>query len=241
MRYEIAPGLDAPSVVSAVVPGRDAGDGRTVFSYLMPVKDLPPGQYYLRATLSQGSASGTPLKRVARTFRVVSPPAPAPSPATSRAVLPPAPVPAPSLARPFRRDDAVQGDTLQRFRDLVAPSAREDFDAGVASLGAGEFTKAEQSFKAAQRASLASGDSTAPLTYLAATYAASGHDLEATNVWQTALIDGSEYPEIYVWLSDSLIRTRNYEEARSILREALGKWPADTRLTERIGALPPPP
>jgi tetratricopeptide (TPR) repeat protein len=206
-----------------------------VFSYIMPVQDLPPGQYYLRATLSQGSASGAPLKRVARAFRVLPPPPAAPV-ATTRAV----PTPAPSIARPFRREDVVQGDTLQRFRDLVAPSARGDFDAGVASLGAGDFTKAEQSFKSAQRASLASGNSAAPLAYLAATYAASGHDLEATNVWQTALIDGSEYSEIYVWLSDALIRTRHYEDARGILKEALEKWPADTRLTERAGTLPPP-
>jgi hypothetical protein len=97
--------------------------------------------------------------------------------------------------------------------------------------------KAETNFKSAQRATSAIGNSTAPLTYLAATYAASGHDLEAVSVWQTALFDGFEYPQIYEWLAEALIRVRNFEQAQSILREAIGKWPADTRFSTRLAAL----
>ena len=142
--------------------------------------------------------------------------------------------------RPFRREDVVQGETLQQFREIVASSARQDFDAGVTSLTAGDFAKAEQSFKSAQRATSVNGNGTAPLTYLAATYAASGHDLEAMSVWQNALIDGSEYPQIYEWLADALVRTRNFDRARGILKEAVGKWPADARFTLRLSELSSP-
>jgi hypothetical protein len=194
----------------------------------------------LRATLSSG---GSPLKKVARAFRVLPIPAGAAaidaSPATpsGRSAAAAANV---IPARPFRRDDLVQGATLQQFREIVAPAARQDFDLGVASLSAGDFVKAEQSFKRAQRATSVDGNATAPLAYLAATYGASGHDLETTSVWQTTLIDGFEYPQIYEWLADTFVRIRNLDQARTILTEATGKWPADTRFTERIAALPPP-
>jgi tetratricopeptide (TPR) repeat protein len=144
-------------------------------------------------------------------------------------------------ARPFRSEDAVRGDTLQRFREIVAPAAMQAFDAGVTSLTAGDFVKAEQSFKTAQRATSVAGNGTAPLTYLAATYAASGHDLEAASVWQTALIDGYEYPQIYEWLADALIRIRNFDQARSILKEAAEKWPNDPRFAVRLAAIPTAP
>jgi tetratricopeptide (TPR) repeat protein len=148
--------------------------------------------------------------------------------------------PAPAaLGRPFRREESIRAETLQPFREIVAAAARTSFDAGVSALKAGDFVKAEQSFKSAQRATPANDNSTAPLTYLAATYAASGHDLEASSVWQTALIDGHEYPQIYEWLAEAFLRIRNVEQARSILQEAAGKWPADSRFSTRLAALPP--
>ncbi len=255
MRYEVAPTLDAPALASATVPGRLAGIDRSVFSHIMPVYELPAGQYYLRASLSSGSG-GTPVKRVARVFRVpagaetprVVPEArrvtPEARPVTPAAIPPAvAPTPAPvavvvtPLARPFRRDDVVQPETLQRFRKILASAARQDFDVGVVALTAGDFEKAERSFKSAQRAGSIDGNGTAPLTYLAATYAASGHDLEAANVWRTALIDGSAYPQIYEWLTEALVRARNLEQARGTLKEALEKWPNDTRFISRLSEL----
>ncbi len=247
MRYEIAPTLDAPSVVSAVVTGRSSGDGRMVFSYIMPVSDLPPGSYVLRATLSSESSTLTSLKKVARAFRVV-PTAPAATGLRPDSAAPPAASSAPGaargapavVARPFRREELIRAETLQPFREIVAAAARTAFEAGVAALTAGDFVKAELSFKSAQRETPVTDNSAAPLTYLAATYAAFGHDLEASIVWQTALIDGEEYPQIFEWLADALIRIRSFDQARSILNEATEKWPGDTRFTERLAALPPP-
>jgi tetratricopeptide (TPR) repeat protein len=141
-------------------------------------------------------------------------------------------------ARPFRREEMMQPETLQRFRATVAGAAMADFDAGVAALAAGDFLKAERSLKSAQQATPATDDSTAALTYLAATYAAAGDDLEASAVWKIALFDGSQYSQIYEWLIDALIRVRFIEQAQSFLLEAVGKWPNDARFTTRLAMLP---
>ena len=66
--------------------------------------------------------------------------------------------------------------------------------------------KPKHAFKSAVQAE---ADSTPVLTYLAACFAASGHDGEAASAWQTALIDGSDFPEIYQWLGDALMRSRD--------------------------------
>jgi len=48
-------------------------------------------------------------------------------------------------------------------------------------------------------------------------------------VWQTALVDGADIPQIYEWLADTLLRLKDFTAARSILEEAVGRWPADSR------------
>jgi hypothetical protein len=241
MRYEVAPTPEAPAVAAAVVPGRAAEDGGVVFSRIVPVPDLPAGQYVLRATLSSGASSGPPLTQVTRAFRV-PPAADATRDRKPSAALPEAPsvprgMPA-APVRPFRREDMMQPETLQRFRAIVAGAAMADFDAGIAAFAAGDFLKAERSLKSAQQATPATGDSTAALTYLAATYAAAGDDLEASAVWKIALFDGSQYPQIYEWLVDALIRVQFVEQAQSFLLEAVGKWPNDARFTARLATLP---
>jgi Tfp pilus assembly protein PilF len=117
---------------------------------------------------------------------------------------------------------------LKPFRARVTASARKDFEAGITFLKAGDYPKAEASLKRAIRPD---ADSMAAMAYLAATFAASGHDQEASAVWQTALIDGNSFPQIYDWLAQALIRSRQLGEAREILEEAIGKWPSDPRFT----------
>ena len=244
MRYEIARGIDAPALFSAVVPGRSGGDDRTVFSYAMPVRELTPGEYYLRATLSSPGPPGTSvIKKVARAFRV------APTPATSAsgssttttgaplAVAPRAvslSVRDELFARGFRPEDVSRGDATARFRETVAPGARSAFDEGVASLAARDTAKAEQAFRSVLDAALAGTDNTAALAYLGATYAAAGRDPEAISIWQIALIEGSEFPQLYEWLADAFMRLRNVSEARAILEEANRKWPAETRFEKPL-------
>jgi predicted Zn-dependent protease len=73
--------------------------------------------------------------------------------------------------------------------------------------------------------------------YLAAVYAASGHDAEAASAWQTALVDGSDVPRIYQWLGGALLRAKDFNEARTILEEAVGKWPTDARFLKPLAML----
>ena len=116
----------------------------------------------------------------------------------------------------------------------MAPALRTPFDAGVAFITAGDYVRAEASFK---KAIQPDSDSTSALTYLAVAFAASGHDREAASAFQTALVDGSDLPEIYDWLGGSLLRTHDLAEARTIFEEAAGKWPADVRFTRPLAML----
>jgi Flp pilus assembly protein TadD len=135
------------------------------------------------------------------------------------------------LARPFVRTDALKPDVLKGFRDRVASSAVTTFDQGIEALGEGDYERAEETLKTAVQIE---ADSTPLLTYLAAVFAASGHDSEAAGAWQTALVGGSDVPEIYVWLGDTLLRTHELAQARSILEEAISQWPNDARFTKPL-------
>jgi Flp pilus assembly protein TadD len=128
----------------------------------------------------------------------------------------------------------VDRETLEPFRERVANDMRPAFDAGVQSLAAGDYIRAESTLK---KAIDPDTDSTAALAYLAASFAASGHDAAAASAWQTSLVDGTEIPQIYQWLADALMRTHDYAEARTILEEAAGRWPSDVRFTKPLAML----
>jgi tetratricopeptide (TPR) repeat protein len=68
-------------------------------------------------------------------------------------------------------------------------------------------------------------------------YATTGLDVEAASSFQTALVDGGDFPQIYLWLGETLMRARNFAEARSVLEEAVQKWPADIRFTRPLAYL----
>jgi tetratricopeptide (TPR) repeat protein len=138
------------------------------------------------------------------------------------------------FARRFELEEATGGEVLRVLRSRVSDRARPAFDRGVAQLAEGNYPRAESSFKEAIEAD---ADSTAVLAYLAASFAASGHDTQAAGAWQTALIDGSDVPEIYAWLGDALMRTRDLPQARAVLDEAAKKWPADVRVAKPLALL----
>ena len=202
---------------------------------MLAVRQLPPGHYVLRATISSDAG---PVKNLTRGFVIAEPKVLMTSAETTGVGLTAAsevylPVIETAFARPFRREDVAKPATLQAFRDRVAPDSRPAFDSAVSAIAAGEFDKAETTLKA-----VAPGDDSSPiLTYLAAAFAASGHDREAASAWQTALIDGSDFPEIYQWLGDALMRIRDLGQARMILEEASSKWPADERFTKPMALL----
>ena len=134
----------------------------------------------------------------------------------------------------FKRDQAIDTRTLEPFRARVPDTVKASFELGIGFMTTGDYPKAEQSFKKAIDPDV---DSTAGLVYLAAAFAASGHDIQAASAWQTALVDGTELSQIYQWLADALMRTHDYGEARAVLEEAVGKWPSDVRFTRPLAML----
>jgi VWFA-related protein len=236
MEYEIATARDAPALLNGDVPPRPVGDARVIFSKVMPVQSLPPGKYLLRAILS--SAEGASITTLTRGFEIAPPKVLLTSAEGLGSVSVDAelflPIDEAVMKPVFQQDLAVEETTLAPFRERVAPAVKAAFDQGVVFLAAGDWAKAELSFK---KAIDPDADSTSSLTFLAASFAAAGKDREAASAWQTALVDGTDFPQIYAWLADALLRTHDFGAARAILEEAAGKWPADTRFTKPLAML----
>jgi VWFA-related protein len=230
--YEVAASPDAPALLTATVANRPAGGGRALFTQMMAVGKLPPGEYVLRAKIT---SSGEPLKTLIRRFEI-APPAvlmtsaagvggPA-APASADLFLP---VDDGALSRPFARDQALAPQALEPFLKRVSAGMKPVFEQGLAELRRANYAGAVAQFKSAIRPD---EDSTAPLSYLAASLAAGGQPAEATSVWQTALVDGADIPQIYEWLADAFVRLKDFTAARSILEEAVGRWPSDSRFAK---------
>ena len=67
MEYEVATGPDEPALLNVDVPARPVGDSRVIFSRVLPIHQVPPGKYVLRAILSAG---GTSVKTLTRGFEI---------------------------------------------------------------------------------------------------------------------------------------------------------------------------
>jgi VWFA-related protein len=234
--FDIAAAEQGPALLTIPVQPRPAGETRVLFSRVVPIHQLPAGKYVLRATLKEGDQ---PVKTLTRPFEI-APPAVLLTAADGLSKEKSAdaelflPVGDDLLAQPFNRVDALKPETLDVFKARVAPALKPSFDVGVAAIAAGEYVKAELSFK---KAIQPDADSTPALTYLGVCFAASGHDPEAASAFQTALVDGADVPQIYAWLGEAMLRTHDLAEARGVFEEAAGKWPADIRFTRPLAML----
>jgi VWFA-related protein len=235
VKYEVAADAQGPPLMTADAPGQLAGDDRIIFSHVIPIHQLPPGKYVIRALIS---SARKPLTTFVRAFEVSPPKV---LMASAEGLGPTAvdtelflPVEEEAMKPAFRRDQAINAATLEPFRGRVPDTVKSAFDQGIGFLTAGEYARAEQSFKKAIDPDV---DSTPGLAYLAAAFAASGHDVQAASAWQTALVDGAELSQIYQWLADALMRTHDYGEARAVLEEAVEKWPSDVRFTRPLAML----
>jgi len=235
MEFEIATTPEAPALLNVDVPIHTVSDARAIFSKVMPSQSLPPGKYVLRAILS---ADGASIRTLTRGFEIAPPKVLLTSAEGFGNVSVDAelflPVDDNTMSPVFQRDLAVDEATLAPFRERVTPSVKTAFDEGVTFLAAGDYVKAESSFKKAIAPDV---DSTAPMVFLAASFAAAGKDHEAAAAWQTALVDGADLPQLYLWLSEALLRTHDFGGARAILEEAVDKWPTDTRFTKPLAML----
>lgn len=235
VEYEVATDATSPALIDVDVPPHPAGDARTIFTRVVPIRQLPPGKYVLRAVVSVNDRS---IKTFTRGFEVMPP----------RVLMTSAdslgltsvdaelflPIDEAGLMAPFEREQAIETSTLQPFRERTPPSVKDDFERGVALLASGDYPQAETAFKRGIQPEI---DSTASLAYLAVSFAASGHDIEAASAFQTALVDGSDIPQLYDWLAGALVRDHDFGEARSILEEAVSKWPSDMRFTKPLALL----
>jgi VWFA-related protein len=236
IEYEVATEPEAPALLNVDVPPHRVSESRVIFTKVMPTHALPPGKYVLRAILS---AEGKSIKTLSRGFEIAAP----------KVLLTSAdglggetsvdaelflPVDEAVMKPAFQREVAVDEETLAPFRERVSAAVKAEFDQGIVHLGAGEYSKAQLSFK---RAIEPEGDATAPLTFMAAAFAASGHDREAASAWQTALVGGTDFPQIYQWLGGALLRSHDFGEARAIFEEAVAKWPTDVRFTKPLAML----
>lgn len=231
--YEVATSAEGPALLTAPVPSRTAGGGRALFSHMLSVAKLPPGEYFLRAKLT---AAGRPLKTLARRFEIAPPPVLMTS-AAGAGTVPSAnadlflPVDEAVLSRPFAREQALAPQTLEPFLKRVGAASKPAFDRGLDALRQSNYAAAVAQFKSAIRPD---EDSTAALSYLGASLAAAGQAAEATSVWQTALVDGSDLPQIFEWLADTFVGLKDFGAARSILEEATMRWPSDSRFARTL-------
>jgi hypothetical protein len=235
MEYEIATAADAPALLNVDVPPHMIGDTRVIFTRVVPVHQIPPGRYLLRAILS---SDGRSVATLTRGFEIAVP----------KVLMTAAdglgdlsldgelylPIDEATMAPVFERNQAIDPDTLEPFRERLSPEVRTAFDQGVAFLAAGDYAKAEVNLKRGIQPDV---DSTSALAYLAVSYAAAGHDREAASAWQTALVDGTDFAQIYAWLGDAQLRNHDFGEARAIFEEAFGKWPADDRFAKPLAML----
>jgi VWFA-related protein len=235
VEYEIGTDETSPALLNVDVTARPAGDTRTIFTRTMPIHQLPPGKYLLRAIVSVKNRS---IKTLTRGFEV----------ATPKVLMTSAdglgdtsvdaelflPVDDTTMSPAFVRDHAVAGDTLAVFRSRTPADTKEVFEQGVAFLAAGDLPKAEASFKRAIQPEV---DSTTALAYLAVAFASAGRDAQAAAAFQTALVDGEDVPQIYDWLGGALMRTHDFAAARAIFEEALTKWPSDQRFIKPLAML----
>ena len=125
----------------------------------------------------------------------------------------------------FQRDAAVDETTLAPFRERVAPTREGAVRSGRRVPGGRRLSRRPSELQAAR----SSPTSTARRRWRISPRRSppAGHDSEAASAWQTALVDGTDFPQIYQWLGDALLRTHDFGEARAILEEAAGKWPTD--------------
>jgi len=130
------------------------------------------------------------------------------------------------LSRRFNASEVSRKETVQSFRAHVPEKSLAAFDKGVQAFSTGSYSEAEATLKSAIDPDV---DSSAVIAYLAAVFAAAGNDEQAAGAWQTSLVDGSDFPQVYDWLAGSLLRTRDLSTARSMLEEAVSKWPSDVR------------
>jgi VWFA-related protein len=258
--FDIVDRPDGPAVVGVRTTPVSADEGRRfTAAAAVDVRLLPPGDYVVTATALDGD---TVLGKVSRPFRLELLPE---SPGGPRATFGVAesgglvrafgrqdaltPDALQYFLARLQQADTSAGEPLSavaasvqggQFDDAIAALASAGSDRlsvpflrGLALLGKGDLEPAAAQFRAALRVD---SEFLPAAFYLGACYAAGGRDREAVGAWQTSLVSESEARIVFDVLADALLRLGDGEQAESIIREALGRWPDDHRFVPRLSA-----
>jgi len=260
--FDIADRQDGPSVLGVrTKPVSAEGGRRWTAAAAVDVRLLPPGDYFVVVTAFDGD---TVIGKVSRPFSLAfadraiaaGGPRAAFGVAESGGLVGPfGPQDAMTpdalqffLAR-LQQADGAASEPLSaaaasvrggRFDEAIAALADAGSDRlsvpflkGLALFGKGNLVPASEQFREALRLD---SEFLPAAFYLGACYAAGGQDRQAAGAWQTSLISESEARIVYDVLADALLRLGDGEQAESIIREALGRWPEDDSFVPRLSA-----
>jgi VWFA-related protein len=255
---ELAERADGPPLLRVPVePAAPDKDGTRRATLDVAAGLLPPGDYAARAEIS---VDGRAVAVVTQPFRIAPPRAGA---AVARAPLAgllvevrpfdpkelltpetlghfadrlgaavPGPLPAGVAAAEREARQGRAEAMLDRLGDGGNDNPRVAFLRGVSYYARGNLSAALTQLQTALRLN---SELFPAAVYMGACYAASGKDLDAIGAWQTALIGEVGTPVLYALLSDALVRSKEQEQAISILSEGLAAFPDDVGLRRRLG------
>jgi len=258
--FDIVDRPDGPSVIGVrAKPVSAEGGRRFTASAAVDVRLLPPGDYLVTATVFDGD---TVMGKASRPFRLELLPTAPGGPRASFSVAESGGLVrafgrqdalSPDALQYFlarlQQADTSTGEPLSavvasvqggQFEEAIAALASAGSDRlsvpflrGLALLGKGDLEASAAQFREALRVD---SEFLPAAFYLGACYAAGGRDREAVGAWQTSLVSESEARIVFDVLADALLRLGDGEQAESIIREALGRWPDDDRFVPRLSA-----
>jgi VWFA-related protein len=266
--FEIAPTEDGRAIdgaVGKVQPSSADSPDRRAIEGSIPTRLLPPGDYVMRAVISQ---DGRRLGQIAKPFKVgrMAPSTSKPEPgiALMGSSIKSATVPFVSRIDRFDRASVLTPEVVGVFMQRVNFSGGGEanaapvidhakagrFDEAVGALasrsgtvpaaflsGLALYAKGQLEPAAAKfRDALRLDSEFFPAAfYLGSCYAAGGRDQEAVGAWQLTLVTHSDAPFIFTLLADALLRLRDAAQALEVLNEAAAGWPEDNEVQVRMG------
>jgi len=265
--FEVAQSEQARALDGAaarVQPGSAEQPNLRALEGTVPTTLLAPGEYIIRAIISEG---GKRIGQIARTFKVGRPVA-LTKPSTGVTLTTTGrrgAVPFTSRTEKFDRASVLTPEVVGFFVErlnfkgqgesnavpVIEHSRAGRFDEAVQALstrtgtvpaaflsGLALYAKGElEPARLKFREALKLDSEFFPAAfYLGACYAAGNNDLQAIGAWHMSLVTQSDAPFIYTLLGDALLRQKNPDEALQVLNEAATQWPDNDEVQVRLGA-----